>query len=164
MCGISECRLLKHSTADVPQILRPRQVQRVRFTSNGPLRVWIESQLPEGVFVVHEIVQRKSRKGPRSGQLLEECAMRAIRRIIVTASAKISSANPWFEFGCVEQISTFDAGCISAMPQQTPTSRLDRAPEQHIRLAVACIKYVSIVAADRGDIDGLVIFRTNRRR
>src|SRR5438034_9888757 len=46
----------------------------------------------------------------------------------------------------------------------SPCSSLDRSPEQDVGFAVYKIKYVDVVAANRRDMDRLLILRTRLQR
>ena len=88
---------LKSSASDVPEIPCVRQIQRMRFGSKNQLSIRCNGQLSETVFVVHQVVEWKTGKRARGRQFSKERAMSAARGIVVSASPKVSAADPRFE-------------------------------------------------------------------
>src|SRR5262249_43213803 len=102
------------------------------FAANSPVGTGIESKLSEAVFIIHQVVKGKARKWPRRGQLLKECPMRTIGWIVITATSKISSANPRLQPGLVEEITRFNSGRVRVLAKFSPSSHLHSRPEQNI--------------------------------
>jgi hypothetical protein len=67
----SEGFFLKSCASDVPEIPCVRQIQRMRFGSKNQLSIRCNGQLSETVFVVHQVVERKTGKRARSRQFLK---------------------------------------------------------------------------------------------
>src|SRR5437870_3305879 len=162
--GISKALLLKSASSHVPEIFSARQIQPVSFAPNGQSAPEIESDLSKGIFVVHQVVKRKTRKGPRRRQFLKEGSMRSIGWIVSAAPSKISASSPRLEPDSVEQVSGFSGGGVRAVTLRSPRSGLNRSPEQHIRFAFAGIKDAHVVAANRRDVDFPVIGKTSGNR
>src|SRR5215510_4582689 len=161
---ISKALLLKSPASDIPKILCVRQVQHVSFAANSPVSRGIESELSEGIFIIHQIVKRKTRKRPRRGQLLKECPMRAIGRIVIATASKVSSTNPRLQPTLVEEITRFYGGRVRALAKFSPSSYLHRSPDQNIRFADADIGYIDVVTTDCGDVDFSMIASADRKR
>src|SRR5262245_51697120 len=98
------------------------------FAANDPVGTGIESELSEAVFIIHQVVKGKARKRPRRGQLLKECPMRAIGWIVIAATSKVSSANPWFPPGLVEEITRFNGDRVRVLAKFSPSSHLHSHP------------------------------------
>src|SRR5438552_5977003 len=133
--GESEGFLLKSSASDVPEILCVRQIQRMCFGSKNQLSIRCYAQLSETVFVVHQVVEWKTGKRTRSRQFLKERAMSAARGIVVSASAKVSAADPRFDWQTIPLVTALGGECIRAMSCCSPRSTLDRSPKQDIGFA-----------------------------
>src|SRR5262245_33183749 len=123
------------------------------FAANSPVGTGIESELSKAILIIHQVVKRKTRKRARRGQLLKECAVRAIKRIIITAASKVSSAKPRLQPGLVEEITRFNGGRVRALAKFPPGSHLQGSPEQNISFADTDIGHIDVVAADCRDVD-----------
>jgi hypothetical protein len=123
----------------------------MRVGSQRQLRVRLQSQLSEYVFVIHQVVEWESRIDARSRQYLEECVVRVIRRIAVTSAAEIACAKPGLDLIrdlAAELVARFDGDRPGAMPQSPPIAELARAPDQRIHLARPGFERRNVMAAD----------------
>src|SRR5215510_295075 len=102
---------------------------------NGQLLMRIESELSKSIFAVHQIVEGKTRKRPRRRQLLKECPVSAVRRIVIAAAPEISHADPWLKFRLVEEVTRFKGYSVGAVFEVSPTSHLNCSPQQRIHFA-----------------------------
>src|SRR5436853_7311700 len=59
---------LKSSAAHVPKVRRAGQIQCMRFASKSQLSMRNDGQLRKPVFVIHQVVERESRKWTRRGK------------------------------------------------------------------------------------------------
>src|SRR5262249_52994430 len=134
------------------------------FAANSPVGTGIESELSEAVFIIHQVVKRKTRKRPRRGQLLKECPMRAIGRIVIATASKVSSTNPRLQPSLVEEIACFNRGRVRALAKFSPSSYLHRCPEQNISFADADIGNIDVITTDCRDVDFSLIPRADRKR
>src|SRR5262249_2501405 len=156
---ISKALLLKSPASDIPKIPSVRQVQHVSFAANSPAGKGIESELGKAIFIIHQVVKGKTRKRPRCGQLLKECPMRTIGRIVIATASKVSSANPRLQPSLVEKITRFYGGRVRALAKFSPSPHLYRSPEQNISFANADIGYIDVVTTDCRDVDFSMISR-----
>src|SRR5947208_5696122 len=105
------------------------------FGSKNQLSMRCNGQLSETVFIVHQVIERKTGKRAWSRQFLKERAMRPARRIVVSASAKVAAAQPWFQLHIIPLVAGFGRKRVCAMSQHPPRSGLDRRPEYDIGFA-----------------------------
>src|SRR5262245_24720851 len=134
------------------------------FAANSPVGNGIQSELSEAVFIIHQVVKGKARKRPRRGQLLKECPMHAIGRIVIAATSKVSSANPRLPPRLVEEITRFNGGRLRVLAKFSPSSHLHSPPEQNIGFADTGVGNIDVVAADCRDVDFSMILRAHRKR
>src|SRR6266536_4121333 len=89
-------------------------------------------ELHEAVFIVHQVIQWEPGERTRSWQLLEERPMNAVRRIVISASAKISAAKPWLQPDAIQLVTGFGGESIRSMNECAPCSPLNGPPKQCI--------------------------------
>src|SRR2546426_3410264 len=90
--------------------------------------------------------------------------MRAARDIVISASAKVSAAQPWFQLHIIPLVTGLSRDRIRAMSYRAPCSSLNRAPEQDISFAAPQTKNINVVAANGRDVDRLVVLSAHRER
>src|SRR5206468_3636439 len=79
--------------------MRFTEPKRMIFARYRHLRMRPKNQSAECVFIVHHVVERKSRVRTRRWQYLEEGPMRLTVRIAVARTPRVSSTQPWLEGG-----------------------------------------------------------------
>src|SRR5881396_245598 len=105
------------------------------FARYRHLRMRPENQSAECVFIVHHVVERKSRVRTRRWQYLEEGPMRLTVRIAVARTPRVSTTQPWLEGGQNFRLETgLRVDGYGALFLYTPAAGLNRG--QNITLTV----------------------------
>ena len=118
------------------------------FARYRHLRMRPENQSAECVFIVHHVVERKSRVRTRRWQYLEEGPMRLTVRIAVARTPRVSTTQPWLEGGQNVRLETgLRVDGSGALFLYTPAAGLNCAPEHHIDRSSARLDGVQSMAA-----------------
>src|SRR5438093_1922292 len=145
--------------------MRFTEPKRMIFARYRHLRMRPKNQSAECVFIVHHVVERKSRVRTRRRQILEEGPVRVRVRIPIARTPRVSTTQPWLERGQNFRLETgLRVNGSGALFLYTPAAGLNRAPEHHIERSSARLDGVQSMAAKGIDENSRRISATHRER
>src|SRR5207247_10964381 len=113
--------------------MRFTEPKRMIFARYRHLRMRPKNQSAECIFIVHHVVERRSRVRTRGWQYLEEGPVRIAVRIAAARTPRVSTTQPWLEAGQTFRLQTgLRADRSAALSLYTPAAGSNRRQEPHM--------------------------------